>query len=158
MLADLFEAYPTWGSYTGYHRVDGRWTDLSEAGRTARLATFAGHRERLEDFSDDGLTAGVLTGAGGGFSAGMDLKAFAKEGPPKGFNEFLQGQGIMEAYTTALIGPLAVSGDGTSCGMPSAASAGSVAPIVSRSFATASSASSTMGMTGPDIMNSTSSS
>jgi enoyl-CoA hydratase len=39
---------------------------------------------------DDGLTAGVLTGAGGGFSAGMDLKAFAKEGPPKGFNEFLQ--------------------------------------------------------------------
>jgi len=40
--------------------------------------------------SDDGLTAGVLTGAGGGFSAGMDLKAFATEGPPKGFNEFLQ--------------------------------------------------------------------
>jgi len=39
---------------------------------------------------DDGLTAGVLTGAGGGFSAGMDLKAFATEGPPKGFNEFLQ--------------------------------------------------------------------
>ncbi len=40
--------------------------------------------------ADDGITAGVLTGAGGGFSAGMDLKAFAKEGPPKGFNEFLQ--------------------------------------------------------------------
>ena len=40
--------------------------------------------------SDDGLTAGVLTGAGGGFSAGMDLKAFAKEGPPKGFGQFLQ--------------------------------------------------------------------
>jgi len=40
---------------------------------------------------DDALTAGVLTGAGGGFSAGMDLKAFATEGPPKGFNEFLQG-------------------------------------------------------------------
>jgi enoyl-CoA hydratase len=40
--------------------------------------------------SDDGLTAGVLTGADGGFSAGMDLKAFASEGPPKGFNEFLQ--------------------------------------------------------------------
>jgi len=39
---------------------------------------------------DAGLTAGVLTGADGGFSAGMDLKAFAKEGPPKGFNEFLQ--------------------------------------------------------------------
>jgi enoyl-CoA hydratase len=40
--------------------------------------------------ADDGLTAGVLTGAGGGFSAGMDLKAFAAEGPPKGFSEFLQ--------------------------------------------------------------------
>jgi enoyl-CoA hydratase len=40
--------------------------------------------------ADDGITAGVLTGAGGGFSAGMDLKAFAKGGPPKGFNEFLQ--------------------------------------------------------------------
>jgi enoyl-CoA hydratase len=40
--------------------------------------------------SDDGLTAGVLTGAGGGFSAGMDLKAFATEGPPKGFDKFLR--------------------------------------------------------------------
>ncbi len=40
--------------------------------------------------TDDGLTAGVLTGADGGFSAGMDLKAFATEGPPKGFNEFLR--------------------------------------------------------------------
>ena len=28
--------------------------------------------------SDDGLTAGVLTGAGNGFCAGMDLKAFAR--------------------------------------------------------------------------------
>jgi enoyl-CoA hydratase len=40
--------------------------------------------------SDDGLTAGVLTGAGGGFSAGMDLKAFATEGMPKGFDQFLR--------------------------------------------------------------------
>jgi enoyl-CoA hydratase len=40
--------------------------------------------------SDESLTAGVLTGAGGGFSAGMDLKAFAKEGPPKSFGQFLQ--------------------------------------------------------------------
>ncbi len=39
---------------------------------------------------DDGITAGVLTGAGGSFSAGMDLKAFLSEGPPKGFTEFLQ--------------------------------------------------------------------
>jgi len=40
--------------------------------------------------SDPGLTAGVLTGAGGGFSAGMDLKAFAKEGPPASFGTFLR--------------------------------------------------------------------
>jgi len=40
--------------------------------------------------SDPGLTAGVLTGAGNGFSAGMDLKAFATEGMPKGFGQFLQ--------------------------------------------------------------------
>ena len=39
--------------------------------------------------SDDDLTAGVLTGADGGFSAGMDLKAFLTDGPPEGFNEFL---------------------------------------------------------------------
>ncbi|MCL4683576.1 crotonase/enoyl-CoA hydratase family protein [Myxococcota bacterium] len=40
--------------------------------------------------ADTGLTAGVLTGAGGGFSAGMDLKAFAKEGPPASFGRFLR--------------------------------------------------------------------
>jgi len=39
---------------------------------------------------DDGLTAAVLTGAGKGFCAGMDLKAFLKEGTPKGFDRFLQ--------------------------------------------------------------------
>ena len=39
---------------------------------------------------DDGLSVGVLTGAGKGFSAGMDLKAFASEGPPLGFGDFLQ--------------------------------------------------------------------
>ena len=39
---------------------------------------------------DDDLTIGVLTGADGGFSSGMDLKAFASEGPPAGFSVFLQ--------------------------------------------------------------------
>jgi enoyl-CoA hydratase len=39
---------------------------------------------------DDGLSVGVLTGAGRGFSAGMDLKAFATTGPPSGFDTFLE--------------------------------------------------------------------
>jgi uncharacterized protein (DUF885 family) len=56
-LVDFFEAYPTWGTSIGYHRVDGRWPDLTEAGRTARLATFSGHRERLEGFAADALSA-----------------------------------------------------------------------------------------------------
>ncbi len=56
-LIDFFEAYPTWGTSIGYHRVDGRWPDLTEAGRGTRLATFAGHRERLEGFADDTLSA-----------------------------------------------------------------------------------------------------
>jgi enoyl-CoA hydratase len=43
---------------------------------------------RLDE--DDALSLGVLTGAGKGFSAGMDLKAFAREGPPQGFGAFLQ--------------------------------------------------------------------
>jgi len=58
----------------------------------------------MEEFdSDDGLTAAVLTGADGGFSAGMDLKAFATEGPPKGFNEFLQ-QGAKKPLIAAVEG------------------------------------------------------
>lgn len=40
--------------------------------------------------TDAGLTAGVLTGAGKGFSAGMDLKAFASEGAPKALFEFFR--------------------------------------------------------------------
>ena len=40
--------------------------------------------------SNDGLTAGVLTGNGRGFCSGMDLKAFAAGGPPQGFDQFLE--------------------------------------------------------------------
>ena len=39
---------------------------------------------------DDGLTVGVLTGAGSGFCAGMDLKAFAAGQPPKGMLSFVK--------------------------------------------------------------------
>jgi enoyl-CoA hydratase len=44
--------------------------------------------EELDE--DDGLTAGVLTGAGRGFCAGMDLKAFATSGPPIGMDRFIE--------------------------------------------------------------------
>lgn len=39
---------------------------------------------------DDGLTAGVVTGAGRGFCSGMDLKAFATSGPPVGLGDFFE--------------------------------------------------------------------
>ncbi len=40
--------------------------------------------------TDDELTIGILTGADGGFSSGMDLKAFASEGSPANFQTFLE--------------------------------------------------------------------
>jgi enoyl-CoA hydratase len=40
--------------------------------------------------TDPNLTVGVLTGAGRGFCAGMDLKAFATEGPPIGMDTFIR--------------------------------------------------------------------
>jgi enoyl-CoA hydratase len=42
---------------------------------------------RLDD--DPNLRVGVLAGRGGGFCSGMDLKAFAKTGVPKGLDQFL---------------------------------------------------------------------
>ena len=43
-LVDCFEALPVHGTMAGYHLVDGRWPDLSEEGRLARLALYARHR------------------------------------------------------------------------------------------------------------------
>lgn len=62
--------------------------EARNAVNTALAQALIGAIEELD--TDDGLTAGVLTGAGRGFSAGMDLKAFAADGPPKGFDEFLR--------------------------------------------------------------------
>ena len=38
---------------------------------------------------EDGLSVGVLTGSGDGFCSGMDLKAFATEGPPRAMGRLL---------------------------------------------------------------------
>ena len=79
---------------------------------------------------DDGLTAGVLTGAGGGFCAGMDLKAFATEGPPKGFDDFLrngakkpliaaiEGFAVAGGLEIALTCDLLVAAKGVKLGIP----------------------------------------
>ena len=79
---------------------------------------------------DDGITAAVLTGAGKGFSAGMDLKAFASEGPPKGFNEFLvqgsqkpliaavEGFALAGGLEIALTCDLIVAAKGVKLGIP----------------------------------------
>ena len=52
---------------------------------------------------DDGLTAGVLTGAGRGFCAGMDLKAFATSGPPVGMDQFIE-KGAQKPLIAAIEG------------------------------------------------------
>jgi enoyl-CoA hydratase len=80
--------------------------------------------------ADDGITAGVLTGAGGSFSAGMDLKAFLTEGPPKGFSEFLrtgaqkpliaavEGYALAGGLEIALSCDLIVAARGVKLGIP----------------------------------------
>ncbi len=56
LLADLFTAYPTWGTAVGYHVVDDRWPDLSETGRQGRLAMLRRHALRLEGFEETALS------------------------------------------------------------------------------------------------------
>ncbi|MDQ7909070.1 crotonase/enoyl-CoA hydratase family protein [Phytohabitans sp. ZYX-F-186] len=62
---------------------------------------------RLLDSRDD-LTVGVVSGAGRGFCAGMDLKAFTREGDPRGIEEFFQ-QGTKKPLIAAIEG-FAVAG------------------------------------------------
>lgn len=56
-LVDYFEAMPVHATVAGYHLVDGRWPDLSEAGRLDRLGSYARHRSAAEVLADDDLSA-----------------------------------------------------------------------------------------------------
>jgi enoyl-CoA hydratase len=95
---------------------------------TALATALVAAIEELDD--DDGLTAGVLTGSGKGFSSGMDLKAFAIEGPPKGFDKFLregsrkpliaaiEGFALAGGLEIALTCDLLVTAKGVKLGIP----------------------------------------
>ena len=81
---------------------------------------------------DDGLTAGVLTGAGKGFSSGMDLKAFAERGAPAAVTAFLhhgaakplvaavEGFAVAGGLELALVCDLLVAAKGAKLGIPEA--------------------------------------
>lgn len=82
--------------------------------------------------ADAALAVGVLTGAGKGFSSGMDLKAFAAEGPPQGFGDFLvdpckkpliaavEGFALAGGLEIALACDLIVAASGIPIGIPEA--------------------------------------
>lgn len=84
--------------------------------------------QRLND--DAGLTAGVLTGAGKGFSAGMDLKAFAKgedigpmmtfiqNGSTKPLIGAIEGFALAGGLELALACDLLVAAKGVKLGIP----------------------------------------
>jgi enoyl-CoA hydratase len=85
---------------------------------------------QLDD--DDGLTAGVLTGSGRGFCAGMDLKAFAASGPPLGLGQFfengarkpliaaIEGFALAGGLEVALACDLLVAANNVKLGIPEA--------------------------------------
>ncbi len=85
---------------------------------------------RLDD--DDELAAGVLTGAGGSFSAGMDLKAFATSGTPTGLDEVfrsgsrkpliaaVEGFALAAGLEVALVCDLVVAAENARFGIPEA--------------------------------------
>ncbi|HWD25316.1 MAG TPA: crotonase/enoyl-CoA hydratase family protein [Acidimicrobiales bacterium] len=97
---------------------------LNAAVVTALRAAF----DRLDE--DGGLTVGVLTGAGPGFSAGMDLKEFARGGEGSTLGELLrlgmrkpvvaavEGFALAGGLELALTCDLLVASEGAKLGIP----------------------------------------
>ena len=57
LLDDLFRLQPIWATQVGYHAFDDRWPDATDAGRSARCAAYAQHRDRLRALDDGELSA-----------------------------------------------------------------------------------------------------
>jgi uncharacterized protein (DUF885 family) len=55
-LDDFFAAQPVWATQIGFHAYDDRWPDMSEAGRTGRLAMLRHHRARLQALPEEELS------------------------------------------------------------------------------------------------------
>jgi len=109
--------------------------DRPEAKNAVDLATaqaIGAAMDALDD--DDGLVVGVLTGAGGVFSAGMDLKAFLRgerpHVPGRGFAGLVErppstpliaaveGPALAGGFEIALACDLIVAGESASFGLP----------------------------------------
>src|SRR6185312_9650187 len=56
-LDDFFEAQPVWATQIGFHAHDDRWPDMTDAGRTARLAMLRDHAGRLAALAASDLSA-----------------------------------------------------------------------------------------------------
>ncbi len=56
-FTDFFTDYPVWATAVGYHLVDDRWTDATEAGRRARLGMIGRHRAAFQAMDEAGLSA-----------------------------------------------------------------------------------------------------
>src|SRR3954454_14879458 len=79
--------------------------DARNAVNAALAAGLAAALERLD--GDDDLRAGILTGAGKGFSAGMDLKAFVA-----GESPYVEGRGFAGIVVRAARKPLIAAVEG----------------------------------------------
>lgn len=105
--------------------------DARNAINGAMVAGLLAAIEQLD--TTDELSVGVLTGAGRGFCSGMDLKAFAKEGTPKGVDTLLrdgarkpmiaavEGFAMAGGLELALICDLLVAAEGAKLGIPEVA-------------------------------------